>query len=86
MPSHRQILSYRPKVKQEEEDEEEKPETRPRVPKATTSQRQDFMDDDDPDIDQLLHSVLDGIGRMHVAMDQDDAGRWRIKRTGEPSD
>ncbi|KAM5379442.1 hypothetical protein ACJZ2D_003950 [Fusarium nematophilum] len=28
----------------------------------------------------LLDSVLEGIGRIHVTMGRDDAGRWRIKR------
>ncbi|KAF5023195.1 hypothetical protein F66182_4749 [Fusarium sp. NRRL 66182] len=28
----------------------------------------------------LFDAVLDGIGRIHVAMGRDDAGRWRIKR------
>jgi hypothetical protein len=29
---------------------------------------------------ELFDSVLEGIGRIHVSMDRDDAGRWRIKR------
>ncbi|KAF4470679.1 Replication factor A 3 [Fusarium albosuccineum] len=28
----------------------------------------------------LLDSVVEGIGRIHVTMGRDDAGRWRIKR------
>ncbi|KFA64244.1 hypothetical protein S40285_06743 [Stachybotrys chlorohalonatus IBT 40285] len=32
------------------------------------------------DSDELLDSVLEGIGRIHVAMDLDNAGRWRIRR------
>ncbi|KAJ3461293.1 hypothetical protein MRS44_009846 [Fusarium solani] len=34
---------------------------------------------DDPD-SALLDSVVEGIGRIHVTMGRDDAGRWRIKR------
>ncbi|QPC72097.1 hypothetical protein HYE68_002849 [Fusarium pseudograminearum] len=30
---------------------------------------------------ELFDSVLEGIGRIHVSMGRDDAGRWRIKRT-----
>ncbi|KAJ4181785.1 hypothetical protein NW755_010781 [Fusarium falciforme] len=33
----------------------------------------------DPD-SALLDSVVEGIGRIHVTMGRDDAGRWRIKR------
>lgn len=31
--------------------------------------------------DQLLHAVFDGMGRIHVSMDLDGAGRWRIQRS-----
>ncbi|KEY66243.1 hypothetical protein S7711_09171 [Stachybotrys chartarum IBT 7711] len=34
------------------------------------------------DSDELWESVLEGIGRIHVAMDLDNAGRWRIRRHG----
>ena len=29
---------------------------------------------------EMFDSVLEGIGRIHVSMGRDDAGRWRIKR------
>ncbi len=32
------------------------------------------------DDSELMESLLDGIGRMAVAMKRDDAGRWRIDR------
>lgn len=34
------------------------------------------------DDSELLASVLDGIARIHVTMGRDEAGRWRIRRTG----
>lgn len=30
-----------------------------------------------------LNTILDGIGRIHIAMKQDHAGRWRIRRTDD---
>ncbi|KAH8734013.1 hypothetical protein BGZ61DRAFT_169262 [Ilyonectria robusta] len=36
----------------------------------------------EPDDSELLASVLDGIARIHVTMGRDQAGRWRIRRTG----
>lgn len=43
----------------------------------------------DPEIDpqeaELYQHVLKGIGRMHVNMRQDDAGRWRIQRHDDAS-
>jgi hypothetical protein len=35
---------------------------------------------DDLSESELFDSVLDGIGRIHVSMGRDDAGRWRIQR------
>ncbi|KAF4970832.1 hypothetical protein FSARC_2198 [Fusarium sarcochroum] len=35
---------------------------------------------DDPSESALFDTVLEGIGRIHVSMNRDDAGRWRIKR------
>lgn len=32
---------------------------------------------------ELFDSVLEGIGRIHVSMGRDDAGRWRIKRAAD---
>ncbi|KPM40769.1 hypothetical protein AK830_g5775 [Neonectria ditissima] len=38
-----------------------------------------------PELDEseLFDSVLDGIARIHVTMEPDEAGRWRIRRTGD---
>ena len=33
-----------------------------------------------------LSTILEGIGRMHIAMNQDAAGRWRIKRRDDDFD
>ncbi|KAF5658720.1 Replication factor A 3 [Fusarium circinatum] len=38
---------------------------------------------EDPEESALFDSVLDGIGRIHVSMNRDDAGRWRIKRASD---
>ena len=38
-----------------------------------------------PEDSDLLDAVVEGIGRVHVTMNMDDAGRWRIKRPGGPS-
>lgn len=35
---------------------------------------------DDLSESELFDSVLEGIGRIHVSMGRDDAGRWRIQR------
>ncbi|KAK7420205.1 hypothetical protein QQX98_002858 [Neonectria punicea] len=37
----------------------------------------------DPDDSELFDSVLEGIARIHVTMGMDEAGRWRIRRTGD---
>ncbi|KAK7419728.1 hypothetical protein QQZ08_010741 [Neonectria magnoliae] len=37
----------------------------------------------DPDDSELFDSVLDGIAHIHVTMAMDEAGRWRIRRTGD---
>ncbi|KAL6849062.1 hypothetical protein ACO1O0_008592 [Amphichorda felina] len=44
--------------------------------------RQQYPKDEELNQDQLFNTVLEGIGRMHVTMGQDGAGRWRIKRSG----
>ncbi|KAL5613204.1 hypothetical protein FOVSG1_002267 [Fusarium oxysporum f. sp. vasinfectum] len=38
---------------------------------------------EDPEESALFDSVLEGIGRVHVSMNRDDAGRWRIKRESD---
>jgi hypothetical protein len=40
------------------------------------------LDSEPEDVSEsaLFDSVLEGIGRIHVSMGRDDAGRWRIKR------
>ncbi|VTT83024.1 unnamed protein product [Fusarium fujikuroi] len=38
---------------------------------------------EDPEEFALFDSVLEGIGRIHVSMNRDDAGRWRIKRASD---
>ncbi|KAF5628736.1 single-stranded DNA binding protein [Fusarium sp. NRRL 25303] len=38
---------------------------------------------EDPEESALFDSVLEGIGRIHVSMNRDDAGRWRIKRASD---
>ncbi|KAL6922780.1 hypothetical protein FSST1_000054 [Fusarium sambucinum] len=38
---------------------------------------------DDFSESELFDCVLDGIGRIHVSMGRDDAGRWRIQRTAD---
>lgn len=60
---------------------------RNRRPTAETIPRQRFpgLQSDVHDND-LFDSVLAGIGRMHVSMVTDSAGRWRIDRTGEDED
>jgi hypothetical protein len=34
----------------------------------------------------LLNTVVEGIGRINISMEQDKAGRWRIKRPDEEED
>lgn len=36
----------------------------------------------EPDV-LAFHAIVEGMGRMHVDLSQDHAGRWRIKRTGD---
>lgn len=36
--------------------------------------------DDDDDNASMLDAVLEGIGRVYITMNQDQAGRWRISR------
>jgi hypothetical protein len=38
---------------------------------------------DDSSDSALFDAVLDGIGRIHVSMGRDNAGRWRIKRASD---
>ncbi|KAF4451471.1 hypothetical protein F53441_5563 [Fusarium austroafricanum] len=38
---------------------------------------------EEPEESELFDSVLEGIGRIHVSMNRDDAGRWRIKRASD---
>ncbi|KAF4949546.1 hypothetical protein FGADI_8844 [Fusarium gaditjirri] len=38
---------------------------------------------EDPEESALFDSILEGIGRVHVSMNRDDAGRWRIKRASD---
>lgn len=37
----------------------------------------------DKETEEVMNSILDGIGRMHVTMNKDNAGRWRIRRKGK---
>lgn len=61
-----------------------KPYTSPQTVRARRISRDVTVIPPTPESDdsELMSSVLEGIGRMHVTMDKDDAGRWRIKRAG----
>lgn len=54
----------------------------PRVirPHRTTRSMNPVPSSPDLDDSELMNCVLDGIGRIHVTMGKDEAGRWRIKR------
>jgi hypothetical protein len=43
-------------------------------------------EDEDDETAILLSTVVEGIGRINVSMEQDKAGRWRIKRPDEEED
>lgn len=53
---------------------------RPPPPRPAPASFQSEADDD-----ALFNSVLDGIAQVHVTMKKDEAGRWRIRRTGDAS-
>lgn len=49
-------------------------------PRRTTRSMNPALPSPDLDDSDLMNCVLDGIGRIHVTMGKDEAGRWRIKR------
>lgn len=56
--------------------------TPPRSPSASQSSTR-RIDDSDAHQSELLDSIVDGIARVSVSMDRDEAGRWRIRRLPE---
>lgn len=57
--------------------------TPPRSPSASQSSTRRIDDDDYANQSELLDSIVDGIARVSVSMDRDEAGRWRIRRLPE---